>query len=54
MVVKLYKFLVRHVIEYGNYICMGPYHTTDQKLILQRHVTKLISSTSHYTYPARL
>ena len=53
MIIKLYKSLVRLIIEYGNPI-WGTYYTTDQRSIkgVQRCTTKLISSIRHY--PERL
>ena len=55
MIIKLYKSLVRPIIEYGNPV-WGPYYITDQRSIegVQKRATKLISSIRHYTYPERL
>ena len=55
MIIKLYKSLVRPIIEYGNPI-WGHYYITDQRSIegVQRRATKLIPSIRQYTYPERL
>ena len=55
MIIKLYKSLVRPIVEYGNPV-WGPYYITDQRSIegVQRHAIKLVSSIRHHTYPERL
>ena len=55
MIIKLYKSLVRPIVEYGNPV-WGPYYITDQRSIegVQRCATKLVPSIRHHTYPERL
>ena len=55
IIIKLYKSLVRPILEYGNSV-WGPHYITDQKLIegIQRRATKLIPSISHHSYQERL
>ena len=54
-VAKLFKSLIRPILEYGNLI-WGPHYVADQQAIegVQRRATKLISSISHCPYPERL
>ena len=57
MVTKLFKSLIRPIFEYGNlYQLWGTFYSTDQQAIegVQRHVTKLITSIGHLSYPERL
>ena len=55
MITKLFKSLIRPILEYGNLI-WGPHYVADQQAIegAQRRATKLISSISHCPYPERL
>ena len=55
MITKLFKSLIRPILEYGNLI-WEPHYVADQQAIegVQRHATKLISSISHCPYPERL
>ena len=55
MITKLFKSLIRPILEYGNLI-WGPHYVADQQAIegVQRRATKLISSISHCPYPERL
>ena len=51
MITKLFKSLIRPILEYGNSI-WGSYYVADQQAIegVQRGATKLISSISHCPY----
>ena len=55
MILRLYKSLVRPVIEYGN-IIWGPYYVMDQQAVerVQRRATKMIPELRHYPYQERL
>jgi len=55
IITKLFKSLVRPILEYGNLI-WGPHYVVDQQAIegVQRRATKLISSICHYPYSERL
>ena len=55
MIIKLYKSLVRPIVEYGNPV-WGPYYIIDQRSIegVQRRATMLVPSIRHHTYPERL
>ena len=55
MITKLFKSLIRPILEYGNLI-WGPHYVADQQAIegVQRRTTKLISSISHCPYRERL
>ena len=55
MILRLYKSLVRPVIEYGN-IIWGPYYVMDQQAIkkVQRRATKIIPELRHYSYQESL
>ena len=55
MITKLFKSLIRPILEYGNLI-WGPHYVADQQAIegVQRRATKLISNISHCPYPERL
>ena len=55
MITKLFKSLIRSILEYSNLI-WGPHHVADQQAIegVQWCATKLISSISHCPYPERL
>lgn len=52
---KLYKALVRPIIEYGNVI-WGPWYTGDQEKIekIQRRATKLVKDIKHLPYQDRM
>ena len=55
MVSKLYKALIRPVLEYGNSV-WGPCFKGDQNLLekLQRRVTKMVPGLTHVPYQNRL
>ena len=55
MIIKLYKSLVRPIVECDNPV-WGPYFITDQRSIegVKRHATNLVPSIRHHTYPERL
>jgi len=55
MILRLYKSLVRPIIEYGN-IIWGPHYTMDQQAIkkIQRRATKLIPELRDLNYQERL
>ena len=55
MMMKLYKSLIRPVIEYGNSV-WGPGFKGDEEKVekIQRRVTKMIRSLKHVPYQARL
>ena len=55
MVTRLFKSLIRPILEYGN-LLWGPFYSTDQQAIegVQRRATKLITSICHLSYPERL
>ena len=55
MITKLFKSLIRPILEYGNLI-WGPHYVADQQAIegVQWRATKLISSISHCPYPEKL
>ena len=55
VMVKLYKTLVRPIIEYNNVLC-GPFYVLDnQKIeIIQQKATIIIPSISHLSYHDRL
>ena len=55
MITKLFKSLIRPILEYGNLI-WGPHYVADQQAIegVQQRATKLISSISHCPYPEKL
>ena len=55
VMVKLYKTLVRPIIEYNN-VLWGPFYVLDnQKIeIIQRKATRIIPSISHLSYHDRL
>ena len=48
MVTRLFKSLIRRILEYSN-LLWGPFYTTDQQAIegVQRRATKLITSIGH-------
>ena len=51
MIIRLYKSLVRHVLEYGN-IIWGPHYIMDQQAIkkIQRRATKLTPELKYDSY----
>ena len=53
--VKLYKSLVRPIIEYNN-VLWGPFYVSDNQKIerIQRKATRIIPSISHLSYHDRL
>ena len=55
MITKLFKSLMRPILEYGNLI-WGPHYVADQQAIegVQWRANKLISSINHCPYPERL
>ena len=55
MILRLYKTLIRPVIEYGNVI-WGPHYIMDQQAIenIQRRATKLIPELKYDSYQDRL
>ena len=55
MILRLYKSLIRPVIEYGN-IIWGPFYAMDQQAIeeVQHRATKIIPELRHYSYQERL
>ena len=55
MITKLYKSLIRLVLEYGNSM-WGPYFKGDEEKVekIQRKVTKMIRSLTHVPYQERL
>ena len=55
VIVKLYKTLVRPIVEYNNVI-WGPSYTLDNQKLerIQRKATKMIPSISHLSYYDRL
>ena len=55
MVTRLFKSLIRPILEYGN-LLWGPFYSTDQQAIegVQHRATKLITSIGHLSYPERL
>ena len=55
IVTKLFKSLIRPILEHGN-LTWGPHYVADQQAVegVQQRATKLISSISHCPYPERL
>ena len=55
VMVKLYKSLVRPIIEYNN-VLWGPFYVSDNRKIerIQRKATRIIPSISHLSYHDRL
>ena len=55
VMVKLYKSLVRPIIEYNN-VLWGPFYVSDNQKIerIQRKATRIIPSISHLSYHDRL
>ena len=55
VMVKLYKTLVRPIIEYNN-VLWGPFYVSDNQKIerIQRKATRTIPSISHLSYHNRL
>ena len=55
MIIKLYKAMIRPVIEYGNCI-WGPFYKGDIDMVekLQRRATKLVPELKHIPYGDRL
>ena len=55
MILRLYKSLIRPVLEYGN-IIWGPFYVMDQQAIekVQHRATKIIPELRHYSYQERL
>ena len=55
IVTKLYKAMIRPVIEYGNSV-WGPFYKGDQVMLekLQRRITKMVPDLSQLSYPERL
>ena len=55
VIVKLYKSLVRPIIEYNN-VLWGPFYVSDNQKIerIQRKATRIIPSISHLSYHDRL
>ena len=51
MVTRLFKSLIRLILEYGN-LLWGPFYSTDQQAIegVQQRATKLITSIRHLSY----
>ena len=52
---KLYKALIRPMIEYGNSV-WGPFYKCDQVMLekMQRRVTKMVPELRQFSYPERL
>ena len=55
IITKLYKALIRPVLEYGNSV-WGPFYKGDQMMLekLQRRVTKMVPELRQLPYPERL
>ena len=55
MLVRLYKSVVRPILEYGN-IIWGPHYLMDQKKVetIERRATKLVTSLHDNDYGTRL
>ena len=55
VMVKLYKTLVRPIIEYNN-VLWGPFYVLDNQKIerIQQKATRIIPSISHLSYHDRL